>query len=327
VTLTPEQIRNWKHYADNSPLYSHLADVIADDPRLCDVLNSIDDRTRHNLLFAGVQYLMMRDGPGDLGRFYPNFTDHPSDLDGIDGPFTDFVLENAAELVVLGNSRLTQTNESRRCAALLPGIWETPAVRFHLVDFGASAGLNLYLDRYSYRWGDQTWGPPSPVVIETENRGRHLVPRNVEVLSRTGLDLNPLDPSDPDNRLWLEALIWPEHEERRRRLRAALDLAARGEAVFVAGDALETLGPTLESLPAGEPAVVLNSFILNQFDPVDRSRVGDIVDEARRNRPVYRVSMEWLTKETDAAVVAVDGADGLRQVGLAHPHGEWIEFD
>ena len=327
MTLTPKQIRNWKHYADNSPLYRRLTDVIADDPRLCDVLNSIEDRTRHNLLYAGVQYLMMRDGPGDLGRFYPNFTDEPFDLDGIDGPFTDFVLENSTELIALGNSRLTQTNECRRCVALLPGVWVTPATTFHLVDFGASAGLNLYLDRYRYRWGDQQWGRASPVVLETENRGRPMELREVEVLSRTGLDLNPLDPADRDNRLWLEALIWPEHDDRRRRLRTALDLAGAGESEFVIGDALETLGPTLDALPGAEPAVVLNSFILNQFAPDDRSRVGDIVDRARGSRPIYRVSMEWLSKESDAATIAVDNGAGLREVGRAHPHGEWIDFD
>lgn len=326
MTLTPEQIRNWKHFADNSPLYRRLTDVIADDPRLCEVLNAIDDRTRHNLLYAGVQYLMMRDGPGDLGRFYPNLTAQPSDLEGIDGPFTDFVLENSAELIDLGNSRLTQTNEARRCVALLPGIWETPASSFHLVDFGTSAGLNLYLDRYMYRWGDQEWGSTSPVILETENRGRLMTPRHIEVLSRTGLDLNPLDPADPDNRMWLEALIWPEHDERRSRLRAALDVAAAGDSRFVAGDALQTLGPTLDVLPADEPVVVINSFILNQFDPDERSRVGAIVAGAREARQVFRVSMEWLSKETDAATIAVDDGSGLREVGMAHPHGEWIEF-
>lgn len=326
MTLTPEQIRNWKHYADNSPLYRRLTDVIADDPRLCDVLNSIQDRTRHNLLYAGVQYLMMRDGPGELGRFYPNFTDKPSDIDAVGGPFTDFVLENSDELIALGNSRLTQTNECRRCVALLPGIWETPASRFHLIDLGASAGLTLYVDRYRYRWGDQKWGRASHVVLETENRGREIEPREVEVLTRVGLDLNPLDPTDPDNRLWLEALVWPEHDERRTRLRSALDIAASDPPKFVAGDALETLGPTLGTLGDSEPVVVLNSFTLNQFAPEDRSRVGDIVDAARAKRQVFRVSMEWLSKETDAATVAVDDGSGLRQIGLAHPHGEWIDF-
>lgn len=326
MTLTPEQIRNWKHFADNSPLYRRLTDVIADDPRLCDVLNSIEDRTRHNLLFAGVQYLMMRDGPGELGDFYPNFTDPPRDLGGIDGPFTDFVLENSEELIALGNSRLTQTNECRRCVALLPGVWETPASSFHLIDFGTSAGLNLHLDRYRYRWGSMEWGESSPVLLETENRGRSLSPRNIEVLRRIGLDLNPLDPADPDNRMWLEALTWPEHDERRQRLRAALGLADAGRSELVAGDALQTLGPALDSLPTGEPALVINSFILNQFPPEARSLVGDIVETARSKRPVFRVSMEWLNSETDAAVVAVDDGTGLRQVGLAHPHGEWIEF-
>ena len=39
---------------------------------------------------------------------------------------------------------------------------------------------------------------------------------------RAGLDLNPLDVTDPADVAWLEALIWPEHAHRRDRLRAAV---------------------------------------------------------------------------------------------------------
>ena len=30
------------------------------------------------------------------------------------------------------------------------------------------------------------------------------------------VDLNPLDVSDPDAMAWLENLVWPEHDDRRR---------------------------------------------------------------------------------------------------------------
>jgi len=210
--------------------------------------------------------------------------------------------------------------------AILPSIWMTPATRFHLIDFGASAGLNLNLDRYRYQWGALSWGPDSTVVLRTEDRGANFDPRPIEVLSRVALDLDPIDPSDPDARMWLEALVWPEHHDRRERLRAALQVAVEYPPRTIAGDALATLGPTLDSLPPGEPAVVINSFILNQFPHETRGRVGDIVRAARSRRPVYRVSVEWLSKSTDAATIAVDDGNGLRVVGTTQPHGEWIEF-
>jgi hypothetical protein len=42
-----------------------------------------------------------------------------------------------------------------------------------------------------------------------------------EVVWRAGLDLNPLDLTNPADVAWLEALIRPEHTHRRARLRAA----------------------------------------------------------------------------------------------------------
>ncbi|HZD22027.1 MAG TPA: DUF2332 domain-containing protein, partial [Acidimicrobiia bacterium] len=239
--LSANQARGWGRYAETSPLYQHLNDVIADDERLLVVLNSIEHTPRQNILFAGVQYLMMGDDGSLLARYYPNFTDPPMEMSGISGPFREFVLANAEELIVLGRTRYTQTNECRRCVALLPGVWATGVERFHLVDFGTSAGLNLQLDRYHYRWGETMWGPESPVDLTTDNRGADVTPRDIEIVTRTGLDLNPIDPTDPDDRRWLEALVWPEHHDRRIRLRAALEVAAANPVDLVAGDGLGTL--------------------------------------------------------------------------------------
>jgi hypothetical protein len=323
---TPEQTSAWGKYAETSPLYQRLNEVVAGDDSLMSVLNSIEHTPRQNILFAGVQYLMLRDGGGELAQYFPNFADRPRDLAGVATPFTEFVTAHADELTEIGRSRYTQTNECRRCVALLPGIWATPAERFHLIDFGASAGLNLQLDRYAYRWDGITWGPDSPVVLETENRGAEVKPKEIEILTRTGLDLDPVDPTDQDARRWLEALVWPEHAERRYRLRAALDLAAANPPQLVAGDALTTLGPAIDELPGEATVVVINSFILNQFPRADRTRYDDILNERRSQRPIYRVSMEWLDPNAEAADLAVDDGSGLRKVGAAQPHGEWLEL-
>lgn len=300
--------------------------MIADDARLLDVLNSIEHPPRHNMLFAGVQYLMMRDGGGAIAEYYPNFTDSPLGLDGVASPFTEFVLFHADELATIGRTRYTQTNECRRCVALLPAIWVFGIQRFHLVDFGTSAGLNLHLDRYRYQWGETTWGPESEVELETEMRGVEVLPAHIEVLSRTGLDLNPIDPADPDDRRWLEALVWPEHESRRLRLNSALDIAAAHPVDRIAGDGLTTLPQVLEELPGGDAVVVINSFILNQFPPDDRRRYENILTAGRQVRPVYQASLEWLDSAAEAADLEVDDGTGPRRVGRAQPHGEWLEL-
>ena len=47
-----------------------------------------------------------------------------------------------------------------------------------------------------------------------------------EVAWRGGIDLNPLDVRRTDDVAWLDALVWPEHDDRRERLRAAAAIAA-----------------------------------------------------------------------------------------------------
>lgn len=326
VERTPEEIRRWGRHAHGSPLYAHLIEVIADDDELMRVVNRIEHTPRPNVLFGGVQYLLMGGASAELAAFYPSLVDEPRPLVGVDRVFTRFVLEQEEALVEIGQTRYTQTNECRRCVALLPGIWESGPERFHLIDLGTSAGLNLAVDRYQYRWGDVEWGHPSGLLLTAESRGRAPEPKDTEVLSRTGLDLNPIDVSDEAERRWLDALIWPEHHERRSRLRAALEVISNVDVSMVAGSALDTLGPTLAALPAGDPAVVMHSFALNQFSPDQRHKVAATIDEARDARRVHRVSYEFIDKEDDWARLSVDFGDGLVDVGQGHPHGEWVEL-
>lgn len=323
--ISPGYVRAWGRHTHGSPLYAHLTEVIASNPELMRVLNRIENPLRPNLLFAGVQYLLAKSASPELAAYYPSLVPEPLPPEAAGPAFTDFILEHEDELAEIGRTRLTQTNECRRCAGLLPMIWHGPHDEFHLVDFGTSAGLNLALDRYSYRWDGVTWGS-GPVSIQAESRGRPPRPRDIRVLSRTGLDLSPLDPRSEDARAWLVALIWPEHHERRERLTAAIDELSRLEYDLVSGDALETLATTLAGLPVGEPVVLMNSFVMVQLTPDQRDAVDGLVAAARANRPVLRVSMEILIKEDDWARLFVDDGSGPEEIGHAQPHGEWVEL-
>lgn len=315
----------WRRHATDSPLYSRFMEVIANDEDLLRVLNEIEHEPAPNVLLAGVQYMLTEIPETDLAAFYPNLTDSPAPIHDVDQPFRRFVLENEGELVEIGRTRHTQTNEVRRCAALLPAIWETPAREFHLIDLGTSAGLNLFIDEYRYRWNGVEWGPVSSVILESTVRGRSPIPRPIVVLSRTGLDLNPLDPADADDRRWLESLIWPEQTNRRRRLRAALETYRRESVDLISGDAVQTLGPTLAQLPH-EPVVVMHSFALNQFSTEQRQTIDDQLEEARAVRPVWRVSMELLDWDDEAPKLTVDDGSEPKVIGQGHPHGEWVEL-
>lgn len=316
----------WGKHTHGSPLYARLVEVIAGDPELLRIINRIEHRPPPNLLFAAVQYLLIDGAAPDLAGYYRSLTGNPQPPDEAGPAFRAFVLANEEEIVRLGNTRFTQTNESRRCVALLPLVMMAPFDRFHLIDIGTSAGLNLGLDLYHYRFDDLEWGPESPLVLTAESRGTDPRLHEIEVLSRTGLDLNPLDPGDDEARRWLDALIWPEHEKRRSRLRRALAIISGVPIEMVPGDALVTLPRVLESLPSDEPVVVMNSFAFAQFSPEGRQEVEQISDRARERRPVFRVTMELFDATDDWARMVIDDGTGPKTVGQAHPHGEWIEL-
>ena len=324
--VTPEGVRDWGKHAHGSPLYAHLVEVIAADSELMRVLNRIEHLPHVNLLLGGVHYLLMGGADSELAGWYGSLVDNPLPAAEIDPIFRRFVLEHEEQIVELGNTRYTQTNECRRCIALLPAVMTAPFERFHLIEIGASAGLNLGLDRYHYRFGDQEWGPESPVLLEGETRGSEVPLHDVDVLSRTGLDLNPILSGDTDSQQWLDALIWPEQDERRARLLQALELVSSLGLEMVAGDALDILPGVLGQLPSGEPAIVMNAFTLGQLTLEARDGVEEICDMARAERPVYRVSMEILDRADEWAKVSVAGAGVPVPIGQAHPHGEWVEF-
>lgn len=324
--LTPHDLRVWSRYASSSPLYLELVYIIAENPDLLSVLNAMENLPRPNMLFAGVQYLLMKDPTDPLAGHYPNIGGEVADEKGLASEFRRFVSDHRHELIEIGRTRYTQTNECRRCTALLPAIWHSGLTSFHLIDVGTSAGLNLHLDRYHYLWGDVAWGPDSTVRLEAQSLGAEIVPRDIEILSRTGLDLHPIDPEDPDHRLWLSALIWPEHESRRERLRAALDLAASHPVELVGGDSVDTLGVVLDGLSPGEPAVVMHAFALNQFTEEGVQRYSAILEAQRSERPVVDLWLEAIGRHDGSAGIAIDDGSGLVELGRAHPHGEWVEF-
>lgn len=324
--VTPEYVRWWARRAHGSPLYRSLAISVADDPDLMRVIRQICHHPPPNILFGAVQYLLMSGAQSPLADHYPSLTADPKPPDGAAVHFKEFVLDHEEQIVEIGRQRYTQTNECKRCVALLPGIWATGLDRFHLVEIGASAGLNLAIDAYRYKWGAVEWGPDSPVILETESRGGRVRPHAIDILTRTGLDLDPVDVTDPEDRDWLVALIWPEHNERRARLERALDLVSEVPVDMIEGDATETLPETLTRLPAGEPVVIMNSMSLMQFEPRQRESLYRSMEEESGQRPLRRVSFELLAAGDEWVTVAADQGRGLAQIGQAHPHGEWIDL-
>jgi len=305
------EIRAWMRAATDSPIYTRLANEIAVDPALLDVVARIDNVPPMNLLFGAVQFL--RGGP---------LPDLPY------AEFREFVLANEAEIVDVGCTRRTQTNEARRCAVVLPFVANAVAGLgggpVHAIDIGASAGLNLCLDHFSYDYGDGVIGDGA-LTLACENRGGFALPDAVPTFAtRTGLDLAPVDIDDPTAVAWLEALVWPEHRERLQRLRDAVAIRRETPVAMVAGDALETLPDVVRALPDG-PVLLFHTIALYQLPAEAQARLDDLIVELATSRPLARISFEPRPGSVSPLVHA--GVRPYESPALAsgHHHGAWID--
>jgi hypothetical protein len=194
--------------------------------------------------------LPLRQPDHPTARFYPSITATPADGDPVPEVLR-FAHAHLDQLAGQVSTRLVRTNEAARCTFLAPAI-RAAAQRapgpLALLEVGASAGLNLLLNRYGYRnrrSGRVLAELPGAPVLDCALDGPRVPPHRValNVVWRSGIDLNPLDVDDPVDRRWLRALIWPDHRARAVRLEAALQVATTHtlRPVVHAGDASELL--------------------------------------------------------------------------------------
>src|SRR5438067_2805788 len=179
-----------------SPLYEELARGIATDDKMLDLLLSLPRQKRQpNLLFAAARSLLGT--PNGWTRFRRG------------------VGQRKDALRALMLTRSTQTNEPGRCAALLPVLAGLPQP-LALLEVGASAGLCLLPDFYGYDYGghrpnEESGGPVFACDADPSTPLPGSVP---QIVWRAGLDLEPVDVTDPDQTAWLETLVWPEQSGR-----------------------------------------------------------------------------------------------------------------
>jgi hypothetical protein len=253
-----------------SPAYAELAAAVAEDADVLAFLGTLPPLKRQaNLLLAALTFL--HGGPPAGGA-----------------QLHDRVVGDDDRLRSTMLSRATQTNEAARCSALLPLLADLPGP-LALIEVGASAGLCLYPDRYGYEYDGVRVGPPSAVQLRCTTTGRGPVPRGVpRVVRRAGIDLNPLDPADPEDVDWLAALIWPGMVGRRERLHAAAAIAAREPAELVRGDVLDRLPEVVAAMPADSSVVVFHTAVLAYLDTAARDDFVELVTDL----PVRWISQE-----------------------------------
>jgi hypothetical protein len=317
MTETAARYRRWaeSEALGFSAIYERLGLAVADDPAALSFLDSLTHRERQpNLLFA-------------VFRWYDVDVADPAGCLRWLGEHTELVRRELA-------GRRTQTNEAARCATLLPALALLPQP-IALIEVGASAGLCLLYDRWRYHYlgvGVDAWVGPvdGPVTLTCQVVGSVPLPAVVPTIAwRAGLELNPLDPADPETVRWLQCLVWPEHTDRAARLTAALSVAAAAAPPVSTGDAVEDLPALIEAAPAGCTIVVQHSAALAYLEPARREAFRQIVAEhgAHRlgaeggNQLDFLRYPDGVSREGHFVISLDDEA-----LGFADPHGRSLAW-
>ena len=317
----------------NSDCYAAWSVGIAEDPELTRRIDEWPYNKRQPLLMlAAARFLGARISP------YPAFRS-----------FLDAHWEDVSRIVL---TRATQTNEAGRCATLLPALAQIAGAGgrpLALIEVGASAGLALFPDRYGYEYD------AGPVVTRLAPAGAAAgsypvlgctvtgpVPLPAElprVVWRAGIDLNPLNVRNPDDVAWLEALIWPEQDFRRERLRRAIAIAQADPPLLVAGDLNDQLPALAARAPSDASLVVFHSAVMAYLDAEARDRF-----RATMARLAVDRGCHWLSNEGHTVIIQADGSSVVPEMdesrlrgrflllhngkptAIAGPHGQSLEW-
>lgn len=279
-----------------SPLYRSLRPVVADQQAALEMLtHRRAGQQAPYLFFAAVHYLLLQGAEHPLRSFFSSVVDEAQPPAGARGAFVDFCHVYRQEIEHQVRTRLVQTNAVRRVVGLrfaLAVIGRACREPVHLIEVGASAGLLLQVDRYRYRIGDHLYGRlDAPVTIGSRWIGGPTpdLDTAVPIASRIGVDLNPVDVTDPDQRQWLRALVWPENLADAELLHAALTWAAVEPQQILAGDAIDVLPQLRARLPTGETRVVFHAATRMHVPSQRRAAFDQAIDAIGDSGPLYHV--------------------------------------
>lgn len=337
VAASFEWYADWA--SDVSPLYECLARGVVDEPALLDMVQDTQEgQPEPNLLLGAVHALLLDGVDHPLREYYPTCVAEPRAPDeAVFEPFRAFCLAYEQRIRDIVSTRHVQTNEVGRSAVLFPAFAHVARRArkdaLALVEVGASAGLNLYWDRFRYVYDDEVYGDPdSPVEIRSEIRGetRPPLPESPPtVRDRIGIDVNPLSVTDEADAHWLRALVIPDQQERHERLAAAIDLARTDPPRLVTGNVLEVLPDVLADVPEAATCCVYSTLTLYQFEEEDVATVREHLREVSHERPIH-----WLSGDPDSPtgepryrhVVFEDGETVETTVATYKAYGEWVRW-
>lgn len=320
-----------KHFV-TSNLWSSIAARIAEDP---DVLAIAQESTPGAfppfLLLAAVHSLVLADPGCKLAKFFPTVSRDPIPDSDPYPVFKDFALgacKQISSIIQSAHVNKTVVKRSACLRALLVNVarknrWD----QVHIIDFGCSAGLNLLLDHWRITYGDfGTEGPQTATVhFSIEMRGGDYLPSGElpVILSRSGIDIDRFDLTNESHERWLLGNLFPDHTEIFELTKQAFSVLRSYPPRYVTGNAKYALAKILAKLPESEPVVVMNSFVLPSLSSDQRKSFHQTLHQARKFRPIARISMEILGNNAALMIDDLDG-EGYTRVGESDDDATWM---
>lgn len=336
MTTSPLAAHFRSHFGHRDHLYGILLAELADDldaggptAQICrDHLHATRADAVQLRLLAGIFELVLAGDAPELMPFYPSLGGSGDPRRA--WPLVRAVLERYPQALQDSLARPPQTNEVGRSACLAVGLFA--AVRAHgldrvrLLEPGASAGLNLNVDRYRIVGPGWAWGPArSVLVLDTQAAG--VVPAQFSIVERRGCDIAPIDAAGDIGARRITSYVWPFDLARHDRLRAALSIIRRHGVAVDSAPASTWLAEQLARPVADGVLTVIWQSITQQYWPQrESSAVADLVAASRDRIPLAHLTMEGVPPVQGAQgyTIAEHGPltslDGI-PVARSHHHG------
>lgn len=322
--------------AGSSELYEFLSLKIANDRQLLELSSHAQaGQPVPNLFFGAVHYLLLKESNHKLSQYYPSITEKPKACEDSFPDFKSFCLKRQEQISEILKKRIVQTNEVRRCGYLYPiftHIYTAVKKPLSLIEIGTSAGLQLLWDKYAYTYNsEEIYGDmDSNVHIQSTIRGGIIPPISKwcpPVDKRFGVDLHINDLADFEDALWLNALIWPEHKERRLLFEQASIclMHNRAEINLIEGEGIGRLEDLTKEVPKDSVICIFHTHVANQMATDLKSRLIDNVKSIGERRDVFHIYNNiW---DGDLHLDAfINGKETNERIAKTDGHGKWFEW-
>jgi hypothetical protein len=335
-TLISQRFENFANDCrGSSELYEHLSRKIAKDDEILELCTlAREGQPIPNLLLGAVHFLLFKGKEHGLKEYYPSIVQFPREKEDVFVHFKSFCQVYRDEIISILKSKLVQTNEVRRCAYLYPAfcyIYDKVKKPLSIIEIGTSAGLLLLWDKYRYSYGtNEVYGNlVSKVHISTEIKGDNipsLLKESPPVASKIGLDLHVSNLGNPEDKLWLQSLIWPEHKERFELFENAANHFNENPPKLLEGDGVALLTNVAKQMPKDTALCIFHTHVANQIPKELKIKLLEQVKQIGDTREVFHLYNNMWDRKLHLDFF-INGTEYNLTIGDTDGHGRWFNWE